>query len=204
MPRGRRPQMPKVMCRTARAGLRITRAQRWRLLGLLVSGGDVWACVLELNAWRRARQDRPLVGYQELCRELAASGPGCFGELDAIGARSVLRRYSDAWFAAAKRRRDGDQRARFPRRPISPPATAAALRRPASRPVSRTAAPGAHLPGVSQARRDPRRRAHHRGARGSPGWHLPARQRCPAGTGVARQPARSLKPLPDFQARALA
>jgi putative transposase len=28
----------------------------------------------------------------------------------------VLRRYSDAWFAAAKRRRDGDQRARFPRR----------------------------------------------------------------------------------------
>src|SRR6266487_601295 len=32
------------------------------------------------------------------------------------GGRSVLRRYSDAWFAAAKRRRDGDQRARFPRR----------------------------------------------------------------------------------------
>jgi hypothetical protein len=28
----------------------------------------------------------------------------------------VLRRYSDAWFAAAKRRRDGDMRARFPRR----------------------------------------------------------------------------------------
>jgi hypothetical protein len=28
----------------------------------------------------------------------------------------VLRRYSDAWFAAAKRRRDGYQRARFPRR----------------------------------------------------------------------------------------
>ena len=28
----------------------------------------------------------------------------------------MLRRYSDAWFAAAKRRRSGDQRARFPRR----------------------------------------------------------------------------------------
>jgi len=28
----------------------------------------------------------------------------------------VLRRYSDAWFAAAERRRDGDMRARFPRR----------------------------------------------------------------------------------------
>jgi len=34
---------------------------------------------------------------------------------------------------------------------------------------------GAHLPGVAPSRRDPRRRAHHRGARGSPGRHLPAR-----------------------------
>jgi IS605 OrfB family transposase len=76
----------------------------------------VWACVLELNAWRRARQDRPLVSYQELCRELARAGPGTFGDLDTKGARSVLRRYSDAWFAAAKRRREGDRRARFPRR----------------------------------------------------------------------------------------
>jgi putative transposase len=105
-----------VVHRTARAGLRVTRAQRRRLLALLVSGGDVWACVLELNAWRRARQDRPLVSYQELCRELAASGPGTFGELDSHGARSVLRRYSDAWFAAAKRRNEGDRTARFPRR----------------------------------------------------------------------------------------
>jgi putative transposase len=76
----------------------------------------VWACALELNAWRRARQDRPLVSYQALCRELAAAGPGCFGELDTVGARSVLRRYSDAWFAAAKRRKEGDRTARFPRR----------------------------------------------------------------------------------------
>src|SRR5207247_2879579 len=53
---------------------------------------------------------------QELCRELAAAGPGCFGELDTTGARSVLRRYSDAWFAAAKRRKEGDPTARFPRR----------------------------------------------------------------------------------------
>jgi IS605 OrfB family transposase len=105
-----------VVHRTARAGLRVTRAQRRRLVGLLVSAADVWACVLELNAWRRARQDLPLVSYQELCRELAASGPGCFGELDAVGARSVLRRYSDAWFATAKRRNEGDRTARFPRR----------------------------------------------------------------------------------------
>jgi putative transposase len=116
MPRRRDPLSPKVVCRTARAGLRVTRAQRRRLLALLASGGDVWACVLELNAWRRARQDRPLVSYQELFRELACARPGTFGELDSVGARSVLRNYSDAWFAAAKRRREGDRAARFPRR----------------------------------------------------------------------------------------
>ncbi|SCF18113.1 putative transposase [Micromonospora viridifaciens] len=66
--------------------------------------------------WRRRRDDKPLTGYQELCRELSGSGPGTFGELDTTGARSVLRRFSDAWFAAAKRRRDGDVSARFPRR----------------------------------------------------------------------------------------
>src|SRR5215475_13916747 len=116
MPRRRSPQSPQTVYRTARAGLRVTRKQRRRLLGLLVSAGDVWVCVLEINTWRWARQDRPLVSYQELCRELAAAGPGTFGELDTEGARSVLRRYSDAWFAAAQRRRSGDGRARFPRR----------------------------------------------------------------------------------------
>jgi len=105
MPRRRSPRSPRVVCRTARAGLRVTRAQRRRLLALLVSAGDVWACVLEINAWRQVRQDRPLASYQGLCRELARAGPGTFGELDTTGARSVLRRYSDAWFAAAKRRR---------------------------------------------------------------------------------------------------
>jgi transposase len=116
MPRHRDPHRPVVVHRTARAGLRLTRGQRRRLTGLLVSAGDVWACVLEVNAWRRARQDAPLVSFQGLCRELAASGPGCFGELDSTGARSVLRRYSDAWFAAAAGRRKGDASARFPRR----------------------------------------------------------------------------------------
>jgi hypothetical protein len=116
MPRKRLPGSPLVVYRTARCGLRITGGQRRRLFGLLRSAGDVWCCVLELNAWRRRRQDAPLAGYQELCRELAASGPGTFGELDVTGARSVLRRYSDAWFAAAKRRREGDRAARFPRR----------------------------------------------------------------------------------------
>ena len=114
MPRHRDPCSPAVVYRTARAGLRLTRGQRRRLVGLLVSAGDVWACVLELNAWRRVRQDVPLVSCQALYRELAAAGPGCFGELDSTGARSVLRRYSDAWFAAAARRKKGDASARFP------------------------------------------------------------------------------------------
>ncbi|WP_200215166.1 RNA-guided endonuclease InsQ/TnpB family protein [Micromonospora coerulea] len=94
----------------------MTAGQRRRCFGLLRSAGDVWACVLEVNAWRRRRHDPPLVGYQQLCRELSASGPGTFADLDTTGARSVLRRFSDAWFAAAKRRKAGDASARFPRR----------------------------------------------------------------------------------------
>ncbi|WP_231929623.1 RNA-guided endonuclease InsQ/TnpB family protein [Micromonospora inositola] len=96
--------------------MRATAGQRRRCFGLLRSAGDVWACVLEVNAWRRRRGDAPLVGYQQLCRELSASGPGTFAELDSTGARSVLRRFSDAWFAAAKRRTAGEPSARFPRR----------------------------------------------------------------------------------------
>ena len=57
-----------------------------------------------------------MVSYQELCRELSAAGPGCFGELSTTGARSVLRRYSDAWMSTAQRRKAGDRSVRFPRR----------------------------------------------------------------------------------------
>ncbi|HTJ38688.1 MAG TPA: transposase, partial [Dactylosporangium sp.] len=116
MPRRRDPDTQRVVYRTARVGLRLTAGQRQRCFGLLRSAGDVWACVVEVNAWRRQRRDAPLASYQALCRELAASGPGTFGDLDSTGARSVLRRYADAWFAAAKRRRGGDPTARFPRR----------------------------------------------------------------------------------------
>src|SRR5260370_37722332 len=99
MPRRHDPQSPPVVYRTARAGLRLTRARRRRLIALLVAAGDVWACILEVNTWRRRRHVPPLASYQELCRGLAASGPGTFGELDSTGARPVLRRYSDAWRA---------------------------------------------------------------------------------------------------------
>lgn len=46
------------------------------MFGLPRPAGDVWCCVLELNAWRRCRQDPPPAGYQELCRELTACVPG--------------------------------------------------------------------------------------------------------------------------------
>lgn len=72
------------------------------------------SCVLDLNRWRRQRGDRPVVSYQELCRELSTAGPGTFGELDTEGARSVLRRYSDDWFSAAKRRSEGNLTAPVP------------------------------------------------------------------------------------------
>jgi hypothetical protein len=116
MPRRRDATAGPVVYRTARVGVRVTGGQRRRCFGLLRSAGDVWACVLEVNWWRRRRGVASLVGYQELCRELAVAGPGTFGELDSTGARSVLRRFSDAWFSAAKRRRAGDELVRFPRR----------------------------------------------------------------------------------------
>ena len=116
MPRRRDSGMPVVVHRTARVGVRATAGQRERCFGLLRSAADVWGCVLELNGWRRRRGARPITSYVDLCRQLSASGPGTFGDLDSTGARSVLRRYSDAWFSAAKRRTAGHVEVRYPRR----------------------------------------------------------------------------------------
>lgn len=102
-----------VVHRTARIRLRLTRGQAKRGLGLLRSAGDVWAWLLDTNRLRRQRGDQAIVAYQALCRQLAVAGP--FGELSTVAARSVLRRYSDAWFQAAKRRRQ-QQEVGFPRR----------------------------------------------------------------------------------------
>jgi len=85
MPRKRDRDAARVVHRTARCGLRATRTQRNRLFGLLRSAGDVWCAVLGLNRWRRARQDAPLAGYQELCRQLAASGLAPSGNSTAPG-----------------------------------------------------------------------------------------------------------------------
>ena len=104
---------PRLVHRTARIRLQVTRHQADRCYGLLRSAGDVWAWLLDTNRQRVRHGLPPVVGYQALCRELTARGPT--GELSTVGARSVLGRYSDAWFRAAKRPRRGEP-AGFPRR----------------------------------------------------------------------------------------
>jgi IS605 OrfB family transposase len=105
--------VPRLVHRTATVRLRLTRRQANRCYGLLRSAGDVWAWLLDSNRQRHQQGEKPMSGYQALCRELTSVGP--FGELSTVGARSVLQRYSDAWFQAAKRRGQGE-RAGFPRR----------------------------------------------------------------------------------------
>jgi IS605 OrfB family transposase len=104
----------RLLHRTAHIRLRLTRRQVRRCYGLLRSAGDVWAWLLDSNSERMQQGERPVVNYQALCRELAKTDG--FGELSIVGARSVLRRYSDAWFQAAKHRNPQRQHARFPRR----------------------------------------------------------------------------------------
>jgi IS605 OrfB family transposase len=104
---------PRLVHRTAHIRLRLTGRQAARCYGLLRSAGDVWAWLLDTNRQRRQQGEPAISNYQALCRELAMSDG--FGELSTVGARSVLRRYTDAWFQAASRRGQ-KERARFPRR----------------------------------------------------------------------------------------
>ena len=100
------------MYRTARIGLRVTPAQTSRCFGLLVAAGDVWAALIEVNEARFRRGARPIASYQEWCREIAGVHAG---ERSVTAMRSVVRRYSDAFFASAARKRAGEP-ARYPRR----------------------------------------------------------------------------------------
>jgi IS605 OrfB family transposase len=103
----------RLVHRTARIRLRVSRHQTDRCYRLLRAAGDVWAWLLDSNRERHNQGEAPVRNYQALCRQLTTAGG--FGELSVTGARSVLRRYADAWHQAAKRRRDG-QPAGFPRR----------------------------------------------------------------------------------------
>jgi IS605 OrfB family transposase len=104
---------PRLVHRTAHIRLRGTRHQTDRCYRLLRAAGDIWAWLLDNNRQRRKHGQPPITNYQQLCRQLTSQGS--FGELSIVGARSVLRRYTDAWHQAAKRRQ-GQQQARFPRR----------------------------------------------------------------------------------------
>jgi IS605 OrfB family transposase len=104
---------PRLVHRTAHIRLRATRHQTDRCYRLLRAAGDVWAWLLDDNRTRRQHGQPPIANYQQLCRQL--TNQGNFAELSIVGARSVLRRYTDAWHQAAKRRRQGQQ-AGFPRR----------------------------------------------------------------------------------------
>ena len=103
---------PQLLHRTTTVRLRVTRRQANRCYGLLRAAGDVWAWLLDTNRERRQHGKRPVTGYQALCRELTRTGS--FGELSVVGARSVLRRYADAWLQAAKHR--NQRHAGLPRR----------------------------------------------------------------------------------------
>ncbi len=76
MPRKRSVDAPKVVLRPARVALRTTAAQRRRCFGLLRSGGDLWATVLEFNEIRRRRGDSPIANYQALCPRAGRLGTG--------------------------------------------------------------------------------------------------------------------------------
>lgn len=65
-----------------------------------------------MNAARLRWGAPPIFDYPGLCRELAGVE---VGELSTPAARSVLRRYSEACFTTAKRKKAGE-RARYPRR----------------------------------------------------------------------------------------
>ncbi len=92
-----------------------------------------------------------VAGRPHRWRELAAAGPGTFGELDTTGARSVLRRYWDAC------RTPGGAATRG----VSMPQVITHCRA------------GRHLPGAGPSRRDPRRPRRRAGrlASGGPPHH---------------------------------
>src|SRR5437879_7017004 len=96
--------------RTARIALRTTPAQRRRCYGPLRSAGDVWAWVIDCNRQLREWHCPQVTNFQALCRELTGTS---FGELSRTCAEDVLKRYSTAFFEAARRKKAG-VRAGFP------------------------------------------------------------------------------------------
>jgi hypothetical protein len=57
---------PRLVHRTAHIRLRLTRRQTRRCYGLLRSGGDVWAWLLDTNR-QRHQQGEPAIGNYRRC-----------------------------------------------------------------------------------------------------------------------------------------
>src|SRR5260370_3287129 len=98
--------------RPARIALRTTPAEGRCCYGLLRSAGDVWAWVIDCNRALREWHCPQVANFPALCRELTGTS---FGELSRTCAEDVLKRYSTAFFEAARRHNAG-VRAGFPRR----------------------------------------------------------------------------------------
>ena len=117
VPRRRDPAAPRVVYRTARVGLRVTPGQRRRCFGLLRSAGDVWACVLEVNAWRRRRRT---TRRGRLPGVVSGAGGVGAGHVRGFGHYRVPGRCCAGSPMRGSRRRNaaaaGDVSARFPRR----------------------------------------------------------------------------------------
>ncbi|MGQ0803882.1 MAG: RNA-guided endonuclease InsQ/TnpB family protein [Actinomycetota bacterium] len=102
----------RLVHRTARVRLRVTRGQARRCYGLLRAGGDVWAAIIDVNRERFRRGARPIANFQEWCREMTGA---LLGELGRICAEGIAKRYCDAFMETVRRRRRGE-RATYPRR----------------------------------------------------------------------------------------
>ena len=101
---------PQVVHRTACICLRTTPAQAKRCYQPLRAAGDVGLAPGQQPRSTPAR--RPGGGrLPALCQ---LTNRGGFGELSVVGARSVLQRYSDAWFEAARRHNRGAGRVPAP------------------------------------------------------------------------------------------
>jgi transposase len=146
MPRRRSPQSPRVVYRTARAGLRVTRIGY--LITALKDKAEAAGISLTLVDERGTSSTCPTCLSRipkPTGRVLACPACQFTGHRDLTAAANIAARLGGGTTSASLPAGVTHRRA------------------------------GAHLPGVAPSRRDPRRRAHHRGPRGSPGRHRPAR-----------------------------
>ncbi|MBO0894628.1 MAG: hypothetical protein J2O39_09635, partial [Acidimicrobiales bacterium] len=89
-----------------------TPAQKARAFALLEDAGDAWAWVIDRQnrAWREHRKADN--DASALWKDQKAHGP--FGLCSATSAQDVILSWQRSFFEASRRRRAGDQTARYP------------------------------------------------------------------------------------------